>query len=270
MQRGFSLVELSIVLVILGLLTGGILGGQSLIRASEMRSVTTEYNNYVTATQTFRDKYFAIPGDMTNATAFWGTATCPGNNTNTTAPGIPTCNGNGDGIIGIGGVTTNETYRFWQHLANAGLIEGSFTGVTNFNSTPATYDSVTTPNVPRSKIANAWWNVTYLGQVQINDPDYFDGSYGNAFRVGGSNGAFNLAVGRTFRPEEGWNIDTKIDDGKPALGKVRTVKWQAEAVTNAVSCSTPPRSSTVSIAASSEYHLAAQGINCSLVMDTGF
>ncbi|PZP83692.1 MAG: type II secretion system protein, partial [Azospirillum brasilense] len=57
--HGFSLVELSIVLVILGLLTGGILGGQSLIRAAELRTISTDANRYITAAQTFRDKYFA-------------------------------------------------------------------------------------------------------------------------------------------------------------------------------------------------------------------
>lgn len=60
--KAFSLVELSIVLVILGLLTGGILAGQSLIRAAELRAVSTEYSRYITATQSFRDKYFAVPG----------------------------------------------------------------------------------------------------------------------------------------------------------------------------------------------------------------
>ena len=46
MKQGFSLVELSIVLVILGLLTGGILAGQNLIRAAELRAVTTQINNF--------------------------------------------------------------------------------------------------------------------------------------------------------------------------------------------------------------------------------
>ena len=62
-QPGFSLVELSIVLVILGLLTGGILAGQSLIRAAELRSISTDYSRYIAAVQAFRDKYFALPGD---------------------------------------------------------------------------------------------------------------------------------------------------------------------------------------------------------------
>ncbi|PZU43073.1 MAG: prepilin-type cleavage/methylation domain-containing protein, partial [Sphingomonas sp.] len=65
--HGFSLVELSIVLVILGLLTGGILGGQSLIRAAEIRSIGVDFNRFSTATYTFRDKYMGLPGDITNA-----------------------------------------------------------------------------------------------------------------------------------------------------------------------------------------------------------
>lgn len=71
MKHGFSLVELSIVLVILGLLTGGILAGQSLIRAAELRSVSTEQSRWVTAANSFRDKYFALPGDFRDATKFW-------------------------------------------------------------------------------------------------------------------------------------------------------------------------------------------------------
>ena len=74
--QGFSLVELSIVLVILGLLTGGILAGQNLIRASELRSVSTQINQLNTAFMTFRDTYFALPGDMRNAQDFWGGTKC--------------------------------------------------------------------------------------------------------------------------------------------------------------------------------------------------
>ena len=79
MKNGFSLVELSIVLVILGLLTGGILGGQALIRAAELRAATTESQRYLAAINSFRDKYFALPGDMAIATRFWGVSTaCSG------------------------------------------------------------------------------------------------------------------------------------------------------------------------------------------------
>lgn len=73
-MRGFSLVELSIVLVILGLLTGGILSGQSLIRAAELRSVVTDIQQIQTSIYSFRDRYMALPGDMKDATDFWGIA----------------------------------------------------------------------------------------------------------------------------------------------------------------------------------------------------
>lgn len=134
-QSGFSLVELSIVLVILGLLTGGILGGQSLIRAAELRSVATDVSKYRSASYAFRDKYFGLPGDFTRATSFWGNATTGTSGGECTAPesdagtGTQTCNGDGNGLIGNAstvGQRNSESFRFWQHLANAGLIEGQY------------------------------------------------------------------------------------------------------------------------------------------------
>ena len=99
---GFSLVELSIVLVILGLLVGGVLTGQSLIRAAELRSVTTEYGKYSTAIRAFKDKYFALPGDMTNAIAFWGPAPDCADTATTAGTGTQTCNGDGNNNIYAG------------------------------------------------------------------------------------------------------------------------------------------------------------------------
>ena len=66
----FSLVELSIVLVILGLLVGTVLTGKSLIRASELRSVVSQFQAFHAAHNAFKDKYFSIAGDMNNATQF--------------------------------------------------------------------------------------------------------------------------------------------------------------------------------------------------------
>jgi len=67
-SAGFSLLELSIVLVIIGLIAGGIVAGSSMIRAAELRAVLTELTQYQTATNTFRDKYLGLPGDLRNAT----------------------------------------------------------------------------------------------------------------------------------------------------------------------------------------------------------
>lgn len=172
MVRGFSLVELSIVLVILGLLTGGILAGQSLIRAAELRAVSTEYNRYIAAVGTFRDKYFALPGDMSNATKFWTTAgTCPGNNASPSTTQA-TCDGNADGHVLQNAATANETFRFWQHLANGGLIEGSYSGVSNSASATGV-EALVGSNVPRSKISQVGWSPNWAGNVAAADASGF-------------------------------------------------------------------------------------------------
>jgi prepilin-type N-terminal cleavage/methylation domain-containing protein len=221
-KAAFSLVELSIVLVILGLLIGGILSGQSLIRAAELRSVSTEYNRYVAATQTFRDKYFALPGDMTNATAFWNAAAvCPGASTDV-ATTSATCNGDGNGninFIGLTNSTHNETFRFWQHLANAGLIEGSFSGVI---TDPAGYFAAAgTANSPKSKLGN---NAVWLSTWEDNSSGTWNGAhfhyrFGNALYFGGVTTNSWNSTG-VLKPEEAWNVDTKIDDGQAGRGKL--------------------------------------------------
>ncbi len=219
-RHAFSLVELSIVLVILGLLTGGILTGQSLIRAAELRSVSTDYQRYVTATQTFRDKYFALPGDMANATRFWGTGTCPGTSAQpSTTPA--TCDGNGDGRVWANGLTNptlNELFRFWQHLANAGLIEGQYSGVTGDSA--GYFAGGSTTNMPRSKINNAVW----LTNSENNTSGGSNGSFFAydlhlQFYLGGFVAA-SWPANTILRPEEAWNIDTKMDDGLPGRGNV--------------------------------------------------
>ncbi len=206
MKRGFSLVELSIVLVILGLLVGGILAGQSLIRASELRSVSTDFNKYQTAIHAFRDKYFGLPGDLRNAFSFWGTlAGCTNAWVKDSAAG---CNGNGDSQIAISGY--GEEFRAWQHLALAGLIEGSYTGL----HTGA--EGVIGTNVPASKIGGGfsigYWNPNnYIGWPATTSRNYLH--IGRFFTS-------ELPISAILRPEEAWNLDTKLDDGKPATGRI--------------------------------------------------
>lgn len=266
MRDGFTLVELAIVLVIVGLLAGGVLTGQSLMRAAELKNVVSEHEKYSTAIGMFREKYFAIPGDMTNATSFWGVdpGGCPGNNTTSTTPRSTTCNGNGDGRLNSAVPTANELYRAWQHLANAGLIEGQYTGVINAVGC-CVADSTTTPNVPESKISNGHWSIAHVGTQSIASAFYFDGDYGNAFHLSSGSGA----IGGIFTPQEAWDLDTKLDDGKPGLGNVRSIKTavQANATTG---CSDVNYSTTVSIAASSNYLLGNSSKVCSLVFNTGF
>lgn len=219
MKHGFSLVELSIVLVILGLLTGGILTGQSLIRAAELRAVTTEFTQYQTAVQTFRDKYFALPGDMRNATDFWGAADgddgvgpdCRA----IVSSGVTTCNGSGDGRITDDASFAHEMFRAWHHLANADLVSGSFSGTRE----PAALAWLTLIgyNIPASKQGLAGWGFCHPTARQYNT--------GDALRLihsaeGNSSGECSMRRSAGLTPEEAWNIDTKLDDGRPGQGSV--------------------------------------------------
>jgi len=255
MQKAFSLVELSIVLVILGLLTGGILAGQSLIRAAELRSISSEYARYVVAVQSFREKYMALPGDMPNATRFWGAAgACPGTQAQpSTTP--TTCNGNGNGQVTDETIYTssNEVFRFWQHLANANLVEGTYTGV---RASTNGYSAQVGLNVPASKISNAGWHANHYG-VSVGDGASFAADYGNAFHYGiqANNTVPNNAA---LTPEELWSVDNKIDDGKPALGKVIAY------LRGFCTVSTSPTDT------SATYNLTNKSLGCSVVFGRAF
>ncbi len=263
-NTAFSLVELSIVLVILGLLVGGILAGQSLIRASELRSVTTEHGRYTTAVHAFRDKYFSIPGDMSNATSFWGIAagtlgndvTCQ----NFVSTSAATCNGNADGTINL---PSNEMYRFWQHLSNAGLIEGQYTGTANggaYIHTPGT-------NAPLGKLSSAsTWSTATNATATSGSSSTYDGLIGSYFLYGGKRaGMPELAV---LKGEELWNIDTKTDDGKPAFGKLqaRSSSGWNDAGGTLDRCTTSASSTDTA----KDYDLDAPSINCAIFFRNPF
>lgn len=221
-RLAFSLVELSIVLVILGLLVGGVLSGQALIKASELRKFTSYQTQYATALQSFRDKYFALPADMPNATQFWGRrvvgAGC--NGTPTTASTTGTCDGNGDGIIEWDNTGVSEHHRVWEQLSRAGLIEGSYS-----------YDHASplpeqqTIGVERPKlIRNSSAIIGNVGTGLVLTDIYQ--RTGTVIKMGGYNsGASQLSSG-VVQPDEAYSIDTKVDDGKPGTGSVVAgVEW---------------------------------------------
>ncbi len=210
-KKAFSLIELSIVLVILGLLVGGILAGQSLIRAGELRALGNEYNRYKIATYAFRDKYFGLPGDITNATDIWGkdatsSYSCASASGAATTPG--TCNGNGDGNIGTTNIGGAEGVRAWQQLSLSGLIEGNYNGLNGSGLSIGT-------NVPASKLPTAGWGFTY------RDPNNAIWGVSATFlQAGGLTAITNGLYLNILKPEEAWNIDTKFDDGSPEHGRV--------------------------------------------------
>lgn len=218
---GFSLVELSIVLVILGLLVGGVVGGQHLIRAAQLRAITSEYEELTNAVQTFMLKYDGLPGDLGNAENIWGSAaTCPPPADSVNDDG--TCNGNGNGRIGDHNVASEifEQFTAWQQLAFAGLVPGHYTGSVG---TATNYHARIGVNVPVSKVPYSGWVLRYRDHFPAAEVNWFVMNYGNAL-VFGREGA-TITVDPALLASEAYAIDAKFDDGFPAKGKIIGRGW---------------------------------------------
>jgi len=248
--------------VILGLLVGGVLAGKSLIRAAELRAAVSEYQRYSTAVMSFRDKYFAIPGDMTNATRFWSRQSASGNcvtNSGTAVATPGTCDGNGDGTIlrdtGLPGSEPHEMWQFWRQLALAEMIEGNYSGVAG----PSSYiDFQPGTNMPKSKVPNGVWGAlnVVIGVFPGNSISYSI-DYGNYFILAGGT-SVNLPL---LTPQEAWNMDVKLDDGKPSSGKIVAQFWDNACATGGAS---------EFDLANSVYNLSNQTVQCSFYFPKAF
>jgi prepilin-type N-terminal cleavage/methylation domain-containing protein len=224
---GFSLIELSIVLVIIGLLVGGVLVGRDVLFAAKQRAVVSEKEQLVASVQTFRLKYGGLPGDLPNATSFWGgQADC--NQVNTT-PREETCNGDGNGKVGSlnvsdGFSTTHETFWFWQQLANAGLWAGKYSGAT-FSEANWQRRAEIGVNVPGSKADGKLALYVEHTVAPINVNWWFAGQYGNVLQVGGIYSPGIATAGVFAYPwmtaQQAKAFDEKFDDGKPGTGNIR-------------------------------------------------
>lgn len=208
-QRGFTLVELSIVLVILGLLVGGVLSGQSLIRAAELRSILTEKDKHVVALNAFRDKYLAVAGDMPNAFRFWGTD-C-GTDTTDTSTG---CNGNGNGQVNL---QVGETLKAWEHLSRAGLVEGSYDGTGSGSVFGGGLINMAETSIPKSKFPSGYWNIIHSGETAHAG----NSTSSLSLQIGGLATAPNIGVLPGLTLGEALNTDTKADDGRANTGSIR-------------------------------------------------
>lgn len=115
-QQGFTLVELAVVLLIIGLLLGGILKGQALIDSAKVKNLAQDFRTLPALAHVYQDRFRALPGDDLRAVSHLCTA-----NANCTTPG------NGDGMLegSWDGTSSSEASRFWQHIRLAELASGS-------------------------------------------------------------------------------------------------------------------------------------------------
>ena len=117
-QHGFTLVEIAIVLVIIGLLLGGILKGQEMITQAKTKNVIADFSGISTAYHSYQDRYRATPGDDGGAATRWAAA-----------PAAISGNGNGS-VTGAynadcAAASPPESCQWWDHLRRAGVIAGN-------------------------------------------------------------------------------------------------------------------------------------------------
>jgi len=189
LQRGFTLVEIAIVLVIIGLLLGGILKGQEMIAQAKIKNVIADFSGVSAAYYGYNDRYRAIPGDDPTAATRWS------------APGSE---GNGDGqVTGAYNAPcpetvsagTPESCKWWDHLRRAGFVSGTG-GRQPFNAVAGMLGVQT--GDAGSPISPALGGFTGLIVCSANLPD-------------------KIAIA----------VDTQMDDGKPDAGTVRGLQQSA-------------------------------------------
>jgi len=181
-SKGFTLIEIAIVLVIIGLLLGGVLKGQELITSARVRNLISQQDGIKAAFFGFQDRYRALPGDYAAA----------GTNIN----GV-TISGDGNGRIeGPNTTGTYETILAWNHLTAAGFLNGSYTMAASTTSTPVDTNNPKNP---------------YSVYIQL----IYDNVYGV---TAGKPNKHNLKTGSQVPVEIMAEVDRKIDDGLPDAG----------------------------------------------------
>lgn len=201
---GFTLVELSVVIVMIGLIISGVVGAQSLIKQSKLRNIISDYEAYKTAAHTFKLEYDALPGDLTRASSY----------------GIGD-NGNGDRFIHV---RFSEIGNAWQHLKNAGLVPGVWLAGQRYfpgNSPPTAFGPDVYPvftSVPRGNgSANnnncimTWGSALYGIHSSLNLI-----AFGRVSSDPGQ--GYDCPMDPFLTVSEASGLDNKTDDGRPSTG----------------------------------------------------
>jgi prepilin-type N-terminal cleavage/methylation domain-containing protein len=218
-QSGFTLVEIAIVLVIIGLLLGGVLKGQELINSAKVKNMAVDFRNIPLFIYGYQDKFKALPGDhktvttaLTNSTL----ATTPTTSGGNTCPGTtPDCTGNGV-IDGVWNSTagTSETELFWQHIRLAGLAAGP-TSPTDANYYPTNADGgrigIESGGAATggAYIQNGTVDATTGAVTALSPVTYFTPTY--------------LVCSSAILGKYAKQLDTTLDDGEGATGNLRIV-----------------------------------------------
>jgi prepilin-type N-terminal cleavage/methylation domain-containing protein len=191
-NRGFTLIEIAIVLVIIGLLLGGVLKGQELINNAKVKSYATDFRNIPIMIYGYQDKFKALPGDDSLVTTHIPTAQAASTPAGTIGNGV---------INGTWNTTTStdESCLFWQHVRMAGLAPGSTTYATTICAANSDY----------------WPKNANGGQIGVQSNTGFTtlGTMNGTYIICSSNilGQFVL------------QLDATLDDGNPATGSMRAI-----------------------------------------------
>jgi len=220
-RDGFTLIELSIVLVIIGLIVGGILTGQSLIAAAGARAQITQIEKFNQAVNTFHGKYGYLPGDIPNplVTQF-GFTTRLGDSGHGDGNGIIQGNCHGCAAPANGSDFDGETLYFWTDLSTANLLNGYLNSlVTTSGGTCPAGDAISMC-LPAASIGNGNYVYVYSGGLNSG----FNGDGNNYY---GLSAVTSLVVSGEYMSstadmtvKQAYDIDQKIDDGLPQSGNV--------------------------------------------------
>ncbi len=240
MTKGFSLLEITVVLLIITIIAGAIAYADTLILKSEARKFITDIQEYEYATRAFKDEFDFHGGDFPRAKSIW--SECEDYTDNP-------CNGDGNGRI-TGDASDTEVYRFYQHLALAGYLPGSYTGqqAAGFS-----------PYIPGENIPSTSYRESIGPLILDLNPDGIYFTYGLMFVFITPNPASPNGFSTSMSPRFAYEIDQKIDDGDPWKGNVYVISDPFDAT---ASCMTGDVNSSTRVGYTD---LASNDEDCSIV-----